>query len=53
MMFMRVSTASLLLLIAIALLPEPASAQGWFPWFGGGYRPARPGGVFAPSARRA
>jgi uncharacterized protein (TIGR02301 family) len=46
MMFMRVSTASLLLLIAVALMPEPASAQSWFPWFGGGYRPSRPGGVF-------
>ena len=48
MTFMRVSTASLLLLIAVALMPEPASAQGWFPWFGGGYRPSRPapGGVF-------
>ena len=48
MMFMRVSTASLLLLIAAALVPAPATAQGWFPWFGGGYRPSRPapGGVF-------
>jgi uncharacterized protein (TIGR02301 family) len=48
MMFMRVSTASLLLLIAAALMPEPASTQSWFPWFGGGYRPgtSRPGGVF-------
>jgi uncharacterized protein (TIGR02301 family) len=48
MMFMRVSTAFFLLLIAAALLPAPATAQGWFPWFGGGYRPSRPapGGVF-------
>jgi uncharacterized protein (TIGR02301 family) len=47
MVFMRVP-AVLLLLIAATLVPEPASAQSWFPWFGGGYRPSRPvpGGVF-------
>jgi uncharacterized protein (TIGR02301 family) len=48
MVFMRVP-AVLLLSIAAALLPAPASAQSWFPWFGGGYRPSHPpppGGVF-------
>lgn len=49
MMSMRVPAVSLLLLIAATLMPVPASAQSWFPWFGGGYRPSRPpqpGGVF-------
>src|SRR5271169_4992467 len=49
MTFMRVPAFSLLLLIAAALVPAPASAQSWFPWFGGGYRPTDhpvPGGVF-------
>ena len=48
MVFMRVRTLSFLLLIAATLVPAPASAQSWFPWFGGGYRPSRPvpGGVF-------
>jgi uncharacterized protein (TIGR02301 family) len=49
MVFMRVPAISLLLLIAAAFQPAPASAQSWFPWFGGGYRPTSrpvPGGVF-------
>jgi uncharacterized protein (TIGR02301 family) len=48
MVLMRVLTVSLLLLVAAAIVPAPASAQSWFPWFGGGYRPSRPvpGGVF-------
>ena len=49
MVFMRVLTIPSLLLIAATLLPAPASAQSWFPWFGGGYRPnsrPTPGGIF-------
>ena len=48
MVRMRVFALPLLLLAAVTLLPAPAAAQGWFPWFGGGYRPARPvpGGIF-------
>jgi uncharacterized protein (TIGR02301 family) len=46
MVSMRVPTVPLLLLLAAVIVPAPASAQGWFPWFGGGYRPSRPGGVF-------
>jgi len=48
---MRVPAALLLLLVAAVAAPAPAAAQGWLPWFGGGYRPARPptpvpGGIF-------
>jgi uncharacterized protein (TIGR02301 family) len=47
MTFMRIP-ASMLLVAAAILLPLGASAQGWFPWFGGGYRPPsrQPGGIF-------
>jgi len=47
MVVMRPPALPLFLLIAAMLLPAPVSAQGWFPWFGGGYRPrSAPGGVF-------
>ena len=48
MVFMRVLNISIVLLVAAMLVPAPATAQSWFPWFGGGYRPSRPqpGGVF-------
>ncbi|HLL27983.1 MAG TPA: TIGR02301 family protein [Xanthobacteraceae bacterium] len=47
---MRVLVLLLLWCLALALVPAPAAAQGWMPWFGGGYRPSQarpvPGGVF-------
>jgi uncharacterized protein (TIGR02301 family) len=47
MVFMRVPAVSFLLFMAAVLMPASAMAQGWFPWFGGGYRPRPPsGGVF-------
>jgi len=46
MTFMRVSVPALLV-VAATMLPVAASAQGWFPWFGGGYRPPqRQPGIF-------